>query len=105
MEAELTEGRKDAIAQFVHRVWAAYRDGDPWLWRGGRPEDRVFEELLAECGGDPESAEFQYAAPLFDATLARVLEGAELSGPDPVLGRIDTAKARGELTIAQRGRS
>jgi hypothetical protein len=80
----MTEEAKDRVAEFVHELVDRYMRGDPKLWRGGRPEEKLDEEF-----GGLSLEERRFATEFLDRLIADEDEQA----PAPVLPRIDAEAA------------
>lgn len=91
----LTEEDKDRLAILCHRLQADYLAGADYLWKGGRPEDKMHEAM-----SHLTREENDYVRTLTGQQLARMDE----RGKDPVLERVDAAIARGESEV-KRGES
>jgi hypothetical protein len=86
-----SEADKDRVAEVSRRLFKAYCDGDPLLWKGGEPEKRLSEEYDRLLTREEQA----FALVLSAQYIAHLDE----SGPDPILGAIDEAQSRGEGSV------
>jgi hypothetical protein len=81
----LTEADKDRIAAVIHEGVERFLSGDPALWNGGNPEEKLNEWIDEQITLSPE-------AQLFALALARqIIAADDEHGRDPVIDRIDRA--------------